>query len=296
MDWTGFPSLNSLRAFAALAEAGSYSRAGGRLNVSHAAVYHQVQSLETRLGVKLVIREGRGIKLTSEGTALARQLSKGFSIMRDGIEALTKAESVRRLEVTTSPAFAANWLMPRLPDFQRRHPDITLVLNPTAQVIEIEAGRPDLAIRFGSGQWPDVVATLLLLPDMVVVGARRLIGEQEHPALLTLSELPWLQELGTDEVAEWMKRHSITPKRQPRITHMPGNLIMEAVRRGDGVTYTARCFVDREIQSGQLVVLSSENGTNGYYIVTQRGTLRPQARAFRKWIKHQAAVASHNDA
>jgi LysR family glycine cleavage system transcriptional activator len=69
---------------------------------------------------------------------------------------------------------------------------------------------------------------------------------------------------------------------------MPGNLIMEAVRRGDGLTYTARCFVDDKIQSGHLVVLSSENDTGGYYIVTRPGVLRPPVRAFVNWLKKQA--------
>jgi LysR family glycine cleavage system transcriptional activator len=58
---------------------------------------------------------------------------------------------------------------------------------------------------------------------------------------------------------------------------MPGNLIMEAVRRGDGLTYTARSFVDNEIRSGQLVELSSENNTDDYYVVTRRDEQRLEA-------------------
>ena len=208
MNWTNFPSLNSLRAFAALAETGSYTGAGVKLSVSHAAVSHQVQALEARLGVSLVIREGRGIKLTSEGATLARQLAKGLSIIRDGVEALKDSEGAHRLQVTTSPAFAANWLMPRLGDFQRRHPDITLMLNPTAEVIEIGTGEADIAIRFGKGEWPDVIATPLLLPDMVVVAARRLIDEQSTD-LKAFAQMPWLQELGTDEVAEWIMQRQV---------------------------------------------------------------------------------------
>ncbi len=65
MTWSDFPSLNSLRAFATVAETGSYSHAGSALNVSHAAVSQQVKALEARLGVTLVVREGRGITLTA---------------------------------------------------------------------------------------------------------------------------------------------------------------------------------------------------------------------------------------
>jgi DNA-binding transcriptional LysR family regulator len=131
--------------------------------------------------------------------------------------------------------------------------------------------------------------TPLLLPDMVVVGARELLGRRKVTNLAALAKLPWLQELGTNEVAQWMGRHGIAPKRLPIITHMPGYLIMEAVRRGDGLTYTARCFVEKEIRSGQLIILSSERNTGGYYVVTRPGALRPPVQVFARWLKQQAA-------
>jgi len=290
MEWTNFPSLNSLRAFASVAETGSYSRAGAGLNVSHAAVCQQVKALEARLGVTLVVRERRGIKLTDEGAALARHLARGLAAIREGVEALTGADAMRPVQVTMSPAFAVSWLMPRIMDFQHRHPGLTLMLNPTAQVVELTLGGIDLAIRFGDGDWPGMKVTPFLLPDMVVVAAPGLLGKRKVTDPAMLATLPWLQELGTNEVAEWMERRGVTPKRPLMITHMPGNLIMEAVRRGDGLTYTARCFVEREIRSGQLVELSTETDTGGYYIVTRPGVLRPPARAFVKWLKQQAAA------
>src|SRR5262245_24084559 len=123
MTGSGFPSLNSLRAFAVVAETGSYSRAAANLNVSHAAVSQQVRALEARLGLTLVVREGRGIKLTKEGAALAGHLQRGLAAIREGVDALTGAEAVRSLQVTMTPAFAVSWLMPRIADFQHRHPE-----------------------------------------------------------------------------------------------------------------------------------------------------------------------------
>ena len=289
MAWADFPSLNSLRAFATVAETGSYSRAGTALNVSHAAVSQQVKALEDRLGVTLVVREGRGITLTAQGAALARDLATGFAAIREGVEALTGADATRPVQVTMSPAFAVSWLMPRIMEFQHQHPGVTLMLNPTAEVVELTPGGIDMAIRFGAGHWPGMEVTPLLLPDMVVVAARELIGTREITDPAMLVDMPWLQELGTNEVAEWMERRCVTPERPLMITHMPGNLIMEAVRRGDGITYTARSFVDAEIKSGQLLELSSENDTGGYYIVARPGVLRPPVRAFVKWLKRQAA-------
>jgi LysR family glycine cleavage system transcriptional activator len=290
MEWLSFPSLNGLRAFAALAETGSYSRAAGALNISHAAVSQQVKALETRLGAKLVVRDGRGVKLTDQGIALARELTAGFAAILQGLEDLKGAQAARPVQVTMPPAFAVRWLMPRSMDFHHRHPDVMLMLMPTAEVVELTPGGIDVAIRFGKGNWPGLQVTPLVSPDIVVVGARKLIGRRDIRNPATLIEMPWLQELGTNDVAEWMKRRGITPKRPLKITHMPGHLIMEAVWRGDGLTYTARSFVREGIKSGHLVEVSSETDTGHYYIVTRPGPQRPPVRAFVKWLKRQAAL------
>jgi LysR family transcriptional regulator, glycine cleavage system transcriptional activator len=292
MNWSDLPSLTSLRAFAAVAETKSYSRAGAGLNVSHAAISQQVRALEARLGVTLVVREGRTIKLTDAGARLASNLEKGLTAIRQGIEALTDADLARPVQVTTSPAFAASWLMPRIVDFRQRHPGITLMLSATAEVLSLSPGGVDIAIRYGTGSWPGLTARPLLLPDMIVVGSPALIGNRDPNDPETLLGLHWLQELGTNEVAGWMERHGITIRRPAMVTHMPGNLILEAVRHGDGVTFTARCFVEEDIKSGRLVVLSSERGVGGYYVVTHGGPLRPHARAFLKWLRQQAAKVS----
>lgn len=288
MDWTGFPSLNSLRAFAAVAESGSYSRASVGLNVSHAAISQQVRALEARLGVTLVVRDGRGIRLTDEGAMLASHLARGLAAIREGVEFLTHADTTRPVQITMPPAFAVSWLMPRLMGFQHQNPGLTLMLNPTAELIQLVPGGVDLAIRFGDGDWPGMQVTPFLRPEMVVVAARELIGERDIDDLARLVELPWLQELGTNEVAEWMQRQGVAAERPLLITHMPGNLIMDAVRRGDGLTYTARCFVERDILSGKLVELSSEGNSGAYYIVTRPGALRPPVRALVRWLKCQA--------
>ncbi len=108
--------------------------------------------------------------------------------------------------------------------------------------------------------------------------------------------MPWLQELGTNEVTDWMARRGVTLDRPMVINHMPGNLIMAAVRRGDGITYTARAFFQKEIQSGQVVVLHSEPASGLYYIETSPGVLRPAVRTFLNWLKDKAETVTVADA
>lgn len=290
MNWSDLPSLSSLRAFAAAAETKSYTRAGTALNVSHAAVSQQVKALEARLGVQLVRRNGRGITLTEEAESLARDLATGFAAIHRGVEALAGAEAQRPVQVTTSPAFAVRWLMPRITEFQEQHPDITLMLNPTAEWVELKPGGIDLAIRYRDSRGLDEKVDPVLIADMVVVGTPGLIGEREITDAAMLVGMPWLQELGTNEVADWMARHGVTLDRPLMITHMPGNLIMDAVRRGDGITYTARPWVEEELRSGQLVALFSDKAFGTYYIETRPGVPRPPVKTFLTWLKGQAAA------
>jgi len=162
------------------------------------------------------------------------------------------------------------------------------MLNPTVDVLEITPGGIDIAIRYQDGAVPGMDVTPLLITDMVVVGARELIDGNEFTDLAALCELPWLQELGGNDTNEWMERQEITPVNPMNITYMPGSLIMDAVRRGHGLTFTARSFVDKDIQAGLLVELFSEADFGGYYIVTRPGALRPPVLSFLNWLKRQA--------
>jgi LysR family glycine cleavage system transcriptional activator len=285
MEWTGLPSLNSLRAFSAVAETGSYAQAARQLNVTHAAVSQQVKALEERLGVSLVTRAGRGIALTMEGELLARDLEIGFAAIRRGVDVLGGAGASRPVQITMSPAFAVEWLMPRIAEFQQRHPEITLMLNPSVEVLELKPGGIDLAIRYKDRRRLEKEVTPVLISDMVVIGTPSLIGDGAHDDPATLINMPWLQELGTNEVADWFERRGVTLDRPLMISQMPGNLIMQAVRRGDGISYTARAFFKDEIQSGLVVVLFSDPAVGTYYIETCPGVMRPPVKTFVNWLK-----------
>lgn len=289
MNWLDLPSLSSLRAFAVVADRGSYTRAAAALNVSHAAVSQQVKALEQRLGVPLAVRDGRGIALTAEGEMLARDLASGFAAIGRGVETLAGAGAERPVQITMSPAFAVQWFMPRILDFQERHPEITLMLNPTAEIVELKPGGIDLAIRYRDRRRLKSKVDPVLIADMIVAATPELLGGRDITDPAMLVDLPWLQEYGTNEVADWMARHGVRLERPLMITHMPGNLIMEAVRRGDGISYTARAFFEAEIRSGRMVPLFAEPQVGIYYLKTGPGVLRPPVKTFVTWLKRQAA-------
>ena len=290
IDWKALPPLTALRAFAALAESGSAVAAGARLNVSHAAISQQIKLLETHLGLALVDRSGRQLGLTAEGRVLSEALKLGFGAIARTVEDLTGADAARPIQVSTTPGFAAQWLMHRMLDFRQRHPDLDVMINPTPERVTLEPGGIDIAIRYGTGNWPGVEAEPLFFSHLVVVASPELVGTRRISNPEDLLDLPWVQEYGTSESTDWLQRKGLANVRVAGMTQVPGNLLLEGVRQGQGVSLTVRQWVDDDIVAGRLRLLFEEPEETGYFIVTRPGGLRPKARVFATWLKRQASA------
>lgn len=288
MSVRDLPPLAQLRAFAALAETGGIARAGALLNVSHAAISQQVRALEAHLGLTLLQREGRGVQLTEEGARLGAALTDGFGTMAREVQALTGADADRPLQITTTPMFASEWLLPRLGGFRALHPEIDLTLNPTAARVTLEPGGVDVAIRFGGGRWAGLEAELLLVTEFVIAGATTLIGDCKVATPGDLLAFPWLQEIGTTETNDWLTQHGVTQGRVKSLTEMPGNLMLDALRSGQGVAATTRALIAADLARGEVRELFADDGRGlGYYVLTRPGVLRPKARAFVRWLRKE---------
>ncbi|MTH97549.1 LysR family transcriptional regulator [Roseibium sp. RKSG952] len=287
MKWRDIPSLSSLRAFCAVAQTRSYSTAGRALNVTHAAVSQQVRALESHFGFPLVVREGRGIALTPEGQILFEGVHEGFARILSSVEQLSDDREARPLNVTATPTFAVSWLMPRISEFRMMHPDIELMLNTTAEVVSLEPGGVDLAIRYGGGEWPGLDAELLLKTNYVVVGATSLVGDVEVREPEDLLQFPWLQEAGTNEIAMWLEKQGVIPTGKLSVSHLPGYMVLDGLRRGDGICAASREFVAGELEAGHLKVLFEDlrGEGSGYYIVTRPGVQRAPVKTFVSWLR-----------
>ncbi|GMG82323.1 transcriptional regulator GcvA [Paralimibaculum aggregatum] len=287
MDWSGLPPLSQLRAFETTARTGGFSAAGRELNVTHAAVAQQVRGLERHLGVGLVRREGRGLALTPEGARLAEALGAGFETMRAALAEILAEQAARPVHITLTPAFLAAWLMPRLGEFRAAHPKIELMLNPSTDVVDLARSGHDLAIRFGTGDWPGLEAIPLVAAPVVVVAAPALLAACAVREPADLLALPWVQEIGTDELAVWLRGHGVEIAGKTDILHLPGKHAIDAILRGDGAGMTARIFVEEDIAAGRLVALFDRDrdasGT-GYHLVRRPGRQRPDVQKVAGWL------------
>jgi LysR family glycine cleavage system transcriptional activator len=291
MDWRSLPPLSSLRAFAAFTETGSVQKAGDALGVSHAAVSQQIRSLEGHMGITLVDRSSRALELTTEGCQLAEALTEGFGVIDRTVATLTGADAERPVHISTTQLFATTWLMPRLTDFQAKHPNIDLMVNPSAQLSDPGPGGFDLALRFGAGDWPGLDSEMLVPTDIVVTAAPSLVADRVIADPCDLVDLPWLQELGTDESTDWLRSHGVTEGRARSLLHVPGNLMLDGALAGQGVMSSAMSSVEPLVREGRLQILFRDKGDTGYHIVTRPGVMRPPAKAFVNWLRRQKTTA-----
>ena len=288
MNWSSLPPLAALRAFAAYTETRSVNAAGGVLNVSHAAISQQMRALESHLGVALLDRSGRKLALTHEGETLGRNLIEAFGSITQTVEALTGADALRPLQISVTPTFAAAWLMPRLNGFREKHPDINLMIDPSALVQPLEPGGIDMALRYGDGNWPGLESDLLISSPIVVVAAPDLVGSRDITSPADLRDYHWLQELGTNEATEWFALHGVDRDAGRGFTALPGNHMLEAARAGQGIAIVAGVFVENDVRAGRLRKLFEDKRKKGYHIVTRPGVPRPPLKAFLTWLRREA--------
>lgn len=285
--WKALPPLAALRAFAAWSETGSMTAAGQRLNVSHAAISQQIRALEAHLGLALVDRSGPAPRLTADGRRLADALLAGFGGMARAVAELTGADAGRPLQITTSPSFAGAWLLPRLTRFRALHPGISLMLDPATELRVLTAGGIDLGIRYGLGQWPGTESQLLIPTPLAVVAAPPLVEGIGQDDLAALSRMPWIEEPGTDDRGALFGSHGLTVEGGGMVS-LPGNLMIEAARGGQGIAIISRLLVQADLEAGRLRLLHQIDNGKGYWLVRRPGPLRPEARIFARWIAEEA--------
>src|SRR5437016_7059743 len=148
------PPLNALKAFEAAARHESFTRAAEELCVTQGAVSHHVKALESELGVKLFNRERQRLVITEAGREYLSVVRDALDRIAVGTERLVQRQTSGVLTVSTSPDFAAKWLVNRLGRFAEAHPDIDLRVSATIQHVDFAREEVDLAVRHGDGNWP----------------------------------------------------------------------------------------------------------------------------------------------
>lgn len=289
MNWSKIPSLAALRAFEAAARHLNFSHAAGELNVTHAAVAQHVRALEAEFNESLLNRQGRGLALTEAGTRLAESLKTGFAEIAGGVDQLRARSANRPLNITVTPAFATNWLMPRMGGFWAKHPEISISINPSTGMVDMARDGFDLALRFGDGNWQGVTADPLTSGDFLVVVRPDLIASRTVDCLSDVADLPWLLEEHMMERRAIVEREGIDFASVNATLLNTNGLVISAALSGLGLAVQPRSLVEAEIKSGALAKVCEINQPGlGYYMVTLPGREPRGLRKFQRWLRAEA--------
>lgn len=155
------PPLNQLRAFEAAARHESIKKGAEELCVTPAAVGHQIKGLEIALNNALFQRKTRKIVLTAEGQKLSDQVGRALDILDEAVAQARKHDLTGVLKIAIAPFFGNRWLLPRLPDFHRKHPGIEIRPSLSFDYVDLEKSGFDAALRYGAGNWPGLASTII---------------------------------------------------------------------------------------------------------------------------------------
>ncbi|ASM70967.1 MULTISPECIES: LysR substrate-binding domain-containing protein [Roseobacteraceae] len=282
----GLPPLNGLRAFAAAGRHLSFRAAADDLGVTQSAVAQHVRGLEEHLGLRLFLREPRGLAFTDEGRAYHAAVLRAFSQLREATAALRSAPS--RVTISVTPTFASKWLIPRLAEFTQAYPDIDLRITATERVSSFHADGIDLAVRQGRPPFGASLRADLLFPqEVVAVCAPHLVAAQGRP----------LDTAALSSMALLHDTHDLWPKfievafggevdlsRGLRFNQT--TLTLDAALAGQGIALASRFLVQRDLKAGHLVqpLDSTLEGGLDFYLLTPRQGASDASLHVRDWL------------
>ena len=290
------PPLACLRAFAAVAQQGSFTKAAAQLHVTQSAISHQVRALEQFWGLRLFLRDTRSVTLSENGRALLPVVRDCFARVSETAQRLRTADAVGPLRVNLLQSFAVRWLLPRLPDFRARHPGIEIWLSTSPDLVSFEREDVDVAIRLGSGDYHGLHSTPLLVEEAFPICSPSYL--QAMPQLRAPAELldfPLIHVtvpapgLGW---ANWFASAGLADARLPDGPHVSDSaLAIQAALDGQGVALGRTALVVDDLAAGrlrQLFEVVCRSGA-GYHLLCREGRQdSPKIAAFRTWLCEKA--------
>jgi LysR family transcriptional regulator, glycine cleavage system transcriptional activator len=287
------PPLNGLKAFEAAARSESFTRAAEELNVTQGAVSHQVKALEDTLGLKLFHRERQRLILTEAGRDYLTVIRDALDQIAVGTERLLQRQESGVLTVSTSPDFAAKWLVNRLSRFAEKHPDVDLRVSAATHYVDFARDDVDIAIRHGDGNWPGLDVQRLYSERLFPVCSPKLVaGRNRITKAADLLKFPLLR---LEDAKNWTR---LLVAAGVKATVGPGpvlnraSMLIDAAIDGQGIALARTALAAWDLINGRLVrpVDVSLRMADTYWIVCPKAVSDvPKIATFRNWVLAEAA-------
>src|SRR5947209_9646984 len=289
------PQLNALRSFEAAARHESFTRAADELCVTQGAVSHQVKALEAALGLKLFNRERQGLVITEAGHDYLAVVRHAFDRIALGTDCLLQRLRSGVITVSTSPDFAAKWLVGRLGRFAQAYPEIELKVSATMHHVDFAREDVDLAIRHGAGNWVSLDAVNLCTEELFPVCSPALLGSQHRiRSPEDVQQFPLLHLNDRGDWSRWLEAAAASGEgllHGPVLNH--ASMLIDAAIDGHGIALARSALAAADLINGRLVrpFQTSLPLKNTYWIVCPKATSAlPKIAAFRDWLLAEAAA------
>lgn len=291
------PPLNALRAFEAAARHLNFTRAGEELHVTHGAVSRQIKVLETFLGRELFIRRPRGLDLTAQGRQLAYTVAHALEELRRTVADVRLDTRQQVITVNTVPSLAARWLVPRIADYQARHPGMEIRVATSHALTDFSRDDVDIALRYGRPPWTglhseqlfDFCLSPVCAPSLTESGALR------EPA--DLARFTLLHDMSYAFWVRWLERagvQTINARTGPVLEDT--NVLLQAAIEGQGVALAPLPLVHADLKAGRLVrpfEVTIPVDITFHIVCRPERRHDPLLAPFIDWLHAEAARVSH---
>ena len=290
------PALSALRAFEAAARHLSFQAAADELAVSPSAVSHAVRSLETDLERPLFVREVRSVSLTEAGRALAPGLTDGFEAIGRAVSRARGVGARPVITVSTGPAIAAKWIVPRLYAFEEAQPDIEVRITTSLRLVDLSREGIDAGIRFGRGPYPDLDARRLFGDALTPLASTAVAETLREPADILAHRLivddSTADRASIPQWADWFAAAGIAreawegPVARARVITQAHHTV-QAVMDGAGVALGRLAIAASDLQAGRLTAPFGPAlpTPHSFWLVTAKGRMaEPPIAAFLDWL------------
>ncbi|HET8726279.1 MAG TPA: LysR substrate-binding domain-containing protein [Alphaproteobacteria bacterium] len=283
------PPLAALRAFEAAARHLSFKRAAEELRVTPTAISHQVRLLEETIGLRLFERRTRRVVMTPEAQVLFPVLRDGFDAFARAIDGLARQRGRAAVTVSAPTAFTAKWLVPRVAAFRSARPDIDVKLLASDDVVDLNSGAADLAIRYGRGPYPGLVAEPLFVDRFAPMASPRLgLAKPTDLRSATLLHSDWRRSDPSNPT--WPRWLAETGLRgvdgRAGLRFNDDSHVIQAVIAGHGIALLSMMLVSEDLAAGTLAVAFGPEIEGLTYHFVQSGARPPTEPvvAVRSWL------------
>ena len=290
------PPLNALRVFHAVVRHRSLREAAEELLVSPQAIGQQVRLLEEALGVVLIERDGRSIRLTEKAITLSHYIQAGFDEFEEGVRRVMAQRDRARINLNVSPYFGTRYLMPRLAEFRTAVPEAEIGLTTMIDLVDLERDQIDLSVQWGYGDRRDVLSDLLLRDPKVICCPPDMAAQIRDASDLLRFNL--LQPARSRRLWPDILTHLglNIPELNLSLTFDDAATMRRAAQQGLGIGLISRLDAEEDIAQGKLVApLGLEalsdmalDQVPGFYVITTKARLRAKhVAALHRWLLEQ---------